>query len=360
MDYDRLLGVGFRPYRILAWAIGWFLLVVAAVTFLGMSGWPWRLTSLQPYLVRYAADNWLYNAFSIYSVDDGDSQNLTKIVYVGGSVCLEGLPSDSRMETELDKRLERPVRFVSICSPYQNFADEARIVDALGSFDGILVLGTEPPFFSKVADRQFEATADAGEADRNGNFYLPIPANLRRIAIREGVEVSLLTDVSQFWKVAPAAIMQAWSRASRDGETRLRRHRITAYREVDYDDLARRVIANYWASADMNESLRRETIRTAVTAGNRVAIFEIPNDEAMLALFDPIRDDYQQRIDRMVRDLSPLYFRPQSKSSWVKQDFFDVHHMSPTGREKFAPILADFLASAILNESAPIIPIPGE
>ena len=237
MDYDRLVGVGLRPYRIVAWAIAWLLLIVAALTALGMNGWPWRFTSLQPYLLRSAADNWLYNAFSIYSPHDADSQKLTKIVYVGGSVCLEGLPSDARMSTELSDRLVRQVRFVSICSPYQNFGDEARIVDALGAFGGTLILGTEPVFFSKVPGRQFEARSHAGEPGENGYFYLPIRPDLLRVARSEGISINVLSDVRQFLEIGPRALAQATARALRHGRITLRRHRITAYRELDYHEV---------------------------------------------------------------------------------------------------------------------------
>ena len=175
MNYDRLVGTGARPYRILGWFFIWFALIVALSTFAGMHGWPWRFTQLQEYLLRHPRDNWLFNAFSIYSMRDGDARKTTRIVYVGGSVCLEGIPSDDWMSKALTDRLNRQVRFVSVCSPYQNFADEARIAYALGAFDGMLILGTEPVFFSKVPERQFQARPAHGEQGGNGYFYLPIP-----------------------------------------------------------------------------------------------------------------------------------------------------------------------------------------
>lgn len=347
MDYDRLLGTGLRPYRVLAWSIAWFLLIVAAVTFLGMSGWPWRFMSLQPYLLRYAGDNWLYNAFSIYATHDADSQKLTKIVYVGGSVCLESLPSDRWMEAELNKRLEQPVRFASICSPYQNFADEARIIDALGGFDGILILGTEPAFFAKVAERQFQARSDAGTVGGNGYFYLPIESGLLSVAQDHGITVNALTDIQQFWNIAPRALAQAATRALQKGPITFRRHRITSYRDLDYQDVANKFINNYRTSVSVNEALRRAAIRSALARGNRVVLIEVPNDETLIGLFDPIREDYSTRIENMVREFSVEYLRPQSKTSWTRKDFFDTHHLSPVGRRKFAVVLADLLAPVI-------------
>ena len=350
MNYDRLVGTGWRPYRILAWFVTWFLLIFAATTFVGMSGWPWQFSSLQPYLLRNAGDNWLHNAFSIYRTNDADSQNLTKIVYVGGSVCLESLPSDTRMADELTSRLQRPVRFTSICSPYQNFADEARIVHALGAFSGWLILGTEPAFFSKVPERQFEARADAGEAGGYGYFYLPIQPRLRDIVGIEGVSVSAYTDIREFWKTGPRAISDATKRALRDGPIELRRHRITAYRNVDYQIVADKFITNYRRSARMNDALRREAIQSALLNGNRVALIEIPNDEALMGLFDPIREDYQTRVRKMVSEFSIRYLVPQTLASWTKQDFFDTHHLSPRGREKFVSVLSDLLASEIRHK----------
>ncbi len=347
MDYDRLVGTGWRPHRILAWFIAWLLLISTAATFLGMNGWPWRAVSLQPYLLRNAGDNWLYNAFSIYSINDDDGHNLTKIVYVGGSVCLESLPSDERMSSELANRLAQPVRFTSICSPYQNFADEARIVDALGAFSGLLVLGTEPAFFSKVPQRQFEARADSGEAGGYGYFYLPVQPLIRDIVRKEGVDLDAYADIWQFWKTGPRALGEATARALRDGPIELRRHRISGYRDLDYQAVADKFIANYHRSADMNEALRRETIRSALQHGNRVALVEIPNNEALMSLFDPLRSDYRQRIGRMTNELSVSYLVPQARASWTQQDFFDTHHLSPAGREKFVTILADLLSPVL-------------
>ena len=343
MDYDRLVGAGARPYRILGWFLSWFVLIVALSTFAGLHGWPWRLTELQEYLLRHPRDNWLFNAFSIYSVREGASRNAANIVYVGGSVCLESLPSDDWMSNALTARLGRQARFISVCSPYQNFADEARIAHALGAFDGMLLLGTEPVFFSKAPERQFQARPGQGEQGGNGYFYLPIPTQLRRIARDAGVNVNVLSDVAQFWRVAPRALKQATVRALREGPTSLRRHRIRNYRNLDYANVADKFIKKYWTSADANEAFRRETIRTATPSGNRVALVEIPNDVELLGLFDPIRPDYLKRVERIVDDYSVDYLHPQSRSTWTKSDFFDTHHLSPAGREKFASILADLL-----------------
>ena len=351
MNYDRLVGAGARPYRILGWFVIWFALIVAGSTFAGMHGWPWRFTQLQEYLLRHPRDNWLFNAFSIYSLRDGDARKTTRIVYVGGSVCLEGIPSDDWMSNALTDRLNRQVQFVSVCSPYQNFADEARIAHALGAFGGLLILGTEPVFFSKVPERQFQARPGRGEQGGNGDFYLPIPAQLRRIAREEGLNVTALSDVRQFWRIAPRALRQATVRALRKGRTSLHRHRIREYRDLDYENVANKFINKYWNSVNVNEAFRRETIRTATRSGNRVALVEIPNDEALLGLFDPIRTDYQQRVERIVEDLSVDYLVPQSRSAWTKNDFFDTHHLSPIGREKFAAILVDLLVPVIRRES---------
>jgi hypothetical protein len=350
MDYDRLVGNGRRPYRILGWFVTWLMLIVALSTLAGMHGWPWRHTGLQEYLLRHPRDNWLFNAFSIYSLRDGDTRKTTRIVYVGGSVCLESIPSDDRMSNELTDRLDRNIRFVSICSPYQNFADEARIAHALGAFGGMLILGTEPVFFSKVAARQFQARPGRGEEDGNGYFYLPIPATLRRIARDEGVNVTVLSDIRQFWRMAPRALNQAIVRARHEGRTSLLRHRLREYRDLDYQNVANKFIHKYWNSVNVNEALRRETIRTATQSGNRVALVEIPNDEALLGLFDPIRADYRQRVERIVEDFSLDYLVPQSRSAWTKRDFFDTHHLSPAGREKFASILTDLLVPLIRRE----------
>ncbi len=157
------------------------------------------------------------------------------------------------------------------------------------------------------------------------------------------MNVTVLSDVLQFWQVAPRALKQATARALREGPTSLHRHRIRKYRDLDYEDVADKFIKKYWTSADANEAFRRETIRTATTSGNRVALVEIPNDAALLGLFDPIRADCRQRVERIVNDYSVDYLQPQSRSTWTKIDFFDTHHLSPAGREKFASILADLL-----------------
>jgi hypothetical protein len=284
---------------------------------------------------------------------DGDARITTRIVYVGGSVCLEGIPSDDWMSNALTDRLNRQVRFVSVCSPYQNFADEARIAHALGAFGGILILGTEPVFFSKVPERQFQARPGRGKQGGNGYFYLPIPSQLRRIAREEGLNVTALSDVRQFWQMAPRALTQATARALREGRTSLRRHRIREYRDLDYENVANKFINKYWNSVNVNEAFRRETIRTATRSGNRVALVEIPNDEALIGLFDPIRTDYRHRVERIVEEFSLDYLRPQSRSAWTKNDFFDTHHLSPTGREKFGSILSDLLVPLLQRDTVP-------
>ena len=347
MNYERLVGTGWRPYRVFAWFLVWLTLGFAGLTFAGLGGWPWRVASLQPYLLRDAGDNWLHNAFAIYGSNDGDSQNLTKIVYVGGSVCLESLPSDQRISEAIAARIQQPVRFTSICSPYQNFGDEARIVDALGGFSGLLILGTEPVFFSKSAQRQFEARARSGEAGNHGYFYLPISTDLRSLARDEGVSVGFLADARAFWNTGPEAIGNATRRALRDGPIELKRHRIDAYRDLDYPTIVARMIRNYRESANVNEALRRHAIRSAVANGNRVALLEIPNDEALLGLFDPLRKDYDERIERMVNDFALHYLVAQTRARWTRRDFFDTHHLSPAGREKFVPVLADLVAPVV-------------
>ncbi len=186
MDYDRLVGADARPYRILGWFLTWFVLIVALSTIAGLHGWPWRLTELQEYLLRHPRDNWLFNAFSIYSLRESDTRKTTNVVYVGGSVCMESLPSDDWMSSTLTTRLSTPARFVSVCSPYQNFADEARIAHALGAFDGILILGTEPVFFSKAPDRQFQARPDQGSKVETDTSTFPYRHSCAALPMTQG------------------------------------------------------------------------------------------------------------------------------------------------------------------------------
>ena len=127
----------------------------------------------------------------------------------------------------------------------------------------------------------------------------------------------------------------------------LRRHKINTYRDLDYEVIAARFIANYRKSARMNEVLRRQTIRSALDNGNRVVLVEIPNDENLIGLFDPVRVDYQTRVSNMVRDFAISHLVAQTRTSWTKPDFFDMHHLSPSGREKFVSVLADLLTPEI-------------
>ena len=69
------------------------------------------------------------------------------------------------------------------------------------------------------------------------------------------------------------------------------------------------------------------------------AAAELTNADILTALEDG--------IEKMVNDFALHYLVAQTRARWTRRDFFDTHHLSPAGREKFVPVLADLLAPVV-------------
>ena len=170
-----------KEFRILAWVFIWIIVMLGCFEVLLAAGYPWKYTSLEPYLLRHNADYWTHVGFEIQKIKKVSiSKNKKQVViFLGGSVGLEAITTDEEMSRILTERMNRPVFFRSLCSSYKTFSDEIKIVEELGSLNVTIIINTEILRFKTSNNKQFVRLNKEKGHEHLKYYFLPTSAHAR-------------------------------------------------------------------------------------------------------------------------------------------------------------------------------------
>ena len=181
-----------KDLRIVVWAFLWLVFIMGMSEYLLSNGWPWKISWIEPYMLRKNNDDWTHNAFEIQKIKNRTASHIKgdTLVFVGGSISLEAISSDPEMSRRLKELTGEQTNFRSICATYQTFADDAKISRELGAFGGILLIGIEPLSFKAKLTSQITEKLKTGHTHLK-YYYLSPGRDINGILLKYGFEGGL-------------------------------------------------------------------------------------------------------------------------------------------------------------------------
>lgn len=342
-----------RKTRMVLWALFWFLSISIGGATLGLNGWPWRFAELEPYV--YAPNGWMHGGFTIESLRASPPTS-PRFVLIGGSACLEAITSDANTEARIRKLTGGQEKFVSVCSSYTTLSDVARIVDRIGPYGGTILLLIEPDVFGKGPHLQLEHPNLKTDTLLPKYYFLAVPDQIKTTLSDIGLNVFPGYSIWNYLRVAPGKLF----RVIRVGISRIRSGKGNSFTRHLLDkrnDEAR--ILNAARSMQsvppenivMNKALMRAIIEIAQSHGTKVSFVNLPLSEPFRAEIAAGLPNYDQIIAKLIEDYGAGHIDVRDAAPWPRDDFWDTHHMTPQGREKFTSLLVEQLALSISSET---------
>jgi hypothetical protein len=342
-----------RELRVLAWAVLWVAIILVACEYAFSKGWPWRISGLEPFMLRSSGDYYVHCAFQMHRIKLRDRTKEDEFfVFIGGSTGLEAVTSDALMEERLGEITGKRIGFASLCSSYKSFSDEAKIVNELGAFGGTLLIGIEALRLKTNIDEQLEKLLRTGNITQK-HFYITTNPRLDATLSHYGLQVGfkqrfrlfraagLLGEVLKkkglHFVASRGKIRRiAYDRHSHRDKPPLGEAHGEEFRATALPNILERCKRN----GKMNMDLLDETISIAQQNSNRVVLVDLPVNP----MFQREMDSFHVLYDEMVRDLVETtgveYMDLRHAAGWVLEDFRDIHHMRSSGQTKFAEALA--------------------
>ncbi len=339
------------------WAIVWFFIIAAGLELVVSYGLIWRFPDLEKYLLRKNNDHWTHSAFEIEKIQNHRENDQDKLlVFIGGSVSLEAISQDRIISKKINRLTGMTIGFKSICTSYQTFSDNAKIVEALGDFGGIILIGIEPANFKSWPERQLVQRLKSGHLHKK-YYYLSGPGSINDILEKNGMKVgvyhriNLIRTAQVFGEIVNKQVRYLikhrgkWKRvlhkrhAAGDGKpVRVRRIK------TGIDSFCQRLLCWYNTYHKLNLELLKETIRIAHANGNKVILVDMPNSPVFEKIISKFSPHYDIMIRKVVKKLGVGYIDMRQAAEWDLQDFKDFHHLRRPGRQKLTRALAVSLA----------------
>jgi hypothetical protein len=361
IEYIYNPSVMIKELRILIWTLIWIVFLLVIGEALIANGWPWKISMAKPYLLRKNNDDWTHNAFEIQRIKKmSDPQKSELLVFIGGSVSLEAIYKDNMVSRSLTAQTGRPTNFVSLCSSYQTFADNAKIVHELGKFGGTILIGIEPLSFKAPLEYQLTQVLEDGRIHHK-YYFLRSPAGITRILNRHGFGAGIFEQIRlfrtmQFLGESLQRKSTVFFKANTDIPSVVyNRHAVgdktpvsgnQSKRQRKWLKKLRKRYSKYWR---LNLDLLKEIIRIAQSNGNDVIIIDLPDNPIFseeIASFNP---HYDNMISRLRQATGIGYIDMRNAVRWAPEDFRDVHHMRSFGQKKFFPVLSEKLTEYLNN-----------
>lgn len=342
--------------RILLWVGFWVVAIVVLLEMVMVTGLPWRVASLEPYLTRYKKDHWTRNAFLIEEIRQASivEKDTEKLVFLGGSVGLASITSDRQVSGFLSEENIRKVSFYSLCSHYKSFSDELKIIEKLGGVDATVVINTELLRFKTSNDKQLVRIEEDTQYENLKYFYLPTSNVAREILEEFGLEVDMKQRTSsirsaivlgEIFKKQFAAFLN-----TRKFLTNQSARHFTGLEPLTIENTEKHkkilddLLEKTKKLIPINKRLLEAVIRQAQSNGNRVVLLDSPINPLFKDQISNMEKGYDTMIASMVYDMNLGYIDMRKGVEWISEDFRDLHHMLPSGREKFTRVLAKRLA----------------
>ena len=93
----------------------------------------------------------------------------------------------------------------------------------------------------------------------------------------------------------------------------------------------------------VNYQLLKATVSKAQSNGNNVILAETPINPLFDDQMEAFTPKYNQLIQDLVQEKDLVYLDLRDAADWEPEDFRDLHHMLPSGREKYTAVLAEKL-----------------
>lgn len=345
-----------KEYRVLAWIFIWILFILGCFEILLAAGYPWKHSSLEPYLLRNNGDYWTHNGFEIQRLKKAafSKKNKEMFIFLGGSVGLEAITTDEEMSRMLSDRLNRPILFSSLCSSYKTFSDEIKIIEELGSLNTTIIFNTEILRFKTTNDKQLTRFSKKTEHEHLKYYFLPTSTYSRAILEQNGIEVGIKhrTRVFRTGMVFGEILKKKLYRfffARERFKTIHDRHNVIGKpvdekRQKELSTILDSMLENITKVYSVNYQLFKAAVNEALANGNRVILAETPTNP----LFDDQLETFTPKYNKLIQDLilekNLAYIDLRDAADWQPEDFRDLHHMLPSGRKKHTVMLAEKLA----------------
>ncbi|MES0488481.1 MAG: D-alanyl-lipoteichoic acid biosynthesis protein DltD [Leptospirales bacterium] len=347
-----------RQYRILLWFVFSFVTLQVFGEVLLSMDYPWKLSVLEPYLLRGKQDAWVHNAFEIQRLKKlaKTDKEIKLIVYLGGSVCASGITSDEKVSKQLSTALKKSVVFSRLCSPYKSFADELKIVEELGAINATIIINTEIGRFSRPNEKQLVTRKDKSKYSYNKYFYIPVTESIKTIFKEYNISIEL-NQHFRLWKTAKALGISIRKRFVKRKKLTYHYNGYVSGTPVNEDhktEIEARLTESKgkWGQTQefqVNFSLLKMAIEKAQLNQNRVILVETPVNPLFVKYTEANRSEYESILNQIIKSQGLGYLDLRYALNWKPEEFRDLHHMIHPGPDRFTAILAKRLSEILLN-----------
>lgn len=321
------------------------------------AGYPWKYSSLEPYLLRNNADDWTHNGFEIQRIKKATSSKNNKhvVIFLGGSVGIEAITTDEEMSRMLSDRMNRPVFFRNLCSSYKTFSDEIKIIEELGSLNATIIFNTEILRFKTTNDKQLVRFFKETEHEHLKYYFLPTStyssAILEQFNIEAGIKhrVRVFRTSTVFGEILKKKLYLYFFSARKRVKSIHVRHTADGKKPVDekrqkaLSIILDSELENIAKAHHVNYQLFRAAIGKAQSNGNRVILVDTPTNPLFDNQMEAFTPKYNKLIQDLVKEKNLEYIDLRDAADWKPEDFRDLHHMLPSGRGKYTAVLAEKL-----------------
>jgi len=344
--------------RVLLWSIFWIVTLPIISEYLLFKNIPWKISSLEPYVLRKLDDVWIHSAFEIERIKK--SPSIPFFVYIGGSTGRSNLLPDHIVSARLNRATKAKKGFSSISSRVLSFTDVGKLAEKLGKFDGTLIFEIHPLRFSKIF---YNLPILKPKRKNTGNyrplkfFHAVISPRFSKVLSEHGFDIPL-TEYFRLFKTAKVAgevFSKKFKSLVKDGKVtplvynpnylRFFNRRWPLFpKRPPYEQKKRKKIKDraikkaaktYVSSHKFILELLNEVVDAAQENGNRVILLDLPENpayEKQISLFYP---HYGNMVKDFIKKKKVGYIDMRSCCLWTSDDFADVLHLNLSGRLKF-------------------------
>ena len=325
----------FTPYsRIFLWFLFWLLIICASIECLIRQQYPWRFTSLEPYLLKKPNDDWNHNAFLLQKLKETNLHDFDRsYLFLGGSAAIEAITSDEEMKERLKELTGKKIGFMSITSSFKSFSDEAKILEKLGEFQGTVIIPVEPWRFIISADIQLQAV-DKNGVRRIKYYYLPNSEKILNILKKHGKDVTwsdrlcIFQFSEVFGELLKKKILRCVHLKGKLKAIKYDRH-IASKNKVFADDKLIASLSNklkkseaYRNHHEVNFELLDEIVRICKKNKCHVVWLELPTNPLLADDFKVFAPNYDNRVQKYLLK-AQIGFIDMQKYDWQRTDFHD-------------------------------------
>jgi len=327
-----------------------------------LTGWPWRFSDLEPYLLRKKNDNWTHNAFEIERIKRLERSDYDEfIVFLGGSPSLEAIERDTIISRRLTEITGSRILFKSLCASLQTFTDNAKILQALGNINGIVLIGIEPLSFKKELESQLAERMKDGHLHLKYYFLSP-PKGIINILSNSGLNINIYQRLIIFrtlnilGEILKKRFINSFTLHKLSRRIKHDRHAVgdrPPVNEINKKKQSKwlsKLLKKYIKYHILNRDLLFHCVQIAKKNHNRVILIDLPNNPIFHDEINSFQPHYDKMIHECVDKLNIGYIDLRNGSEWDPEDFRDIHHMRSPGQKKLSICLPTILASYLIKK----------